>query len=185
MVRLRGAPRAPAPVRPGRPEAEADLRFGSNRVRDRRRRSNPRSADPPRARTPQERRRLGRVRSLRRALGQGRVGQALRDHGRRAPRHLLASRGARSMNGLQLALPGVLADSVEWVWSDDFDEVADVKRYEHSTVMRDEVVRALGPRPGGVYGDATLGGGGHPLPFLAPHPNPLVAAIAPDRNAPT
>jgi 16S rRNA (cytosine1402-N4)-methyltransferase len=87
------------------------------------------------------------------------------------------------MNGLQLALPGVLADSVEWVWSDDFEEVADVKRYEHSTVMRDELVRALAPRPGGVYVDATLGGGGHTVALLEAEPRARVFAIDRDRNA--
>jgi 16S rRNA C1402 N4-methylase RsmH len=49
--------------------------------------------------------------------------------------------------------------AIEWVWRDDF-EMSDVKRFEHTTVMRDEVVRALAPRDGGVYVDATLGGGG-------------------------
>ena len=54
------------------------------------------------------------------------------------------------MSNPQLALPGLLAadSSVEWVWRDDFDEVSDVKRYEHTTVMRDEVARALAPRAG-------------------------------------
>src|SRR5580693_1008014 len=87
------------------------------------------------------------------------------------------------MNGLQLALPGVLADSVEWVWSDDFEEVADVKRYEHSTVMRDELVRALAPRAGGVYVDATLGGGGHTVALLEAEPRARVVAIDRDRSA--
>jgi 16S rRNA (cytosine1402-N4)-methyltransferase len=87
------------------------------------------------------------------------------------------------MNGLQLALPGVLADSVEWVWSDDFDEVADVKRYEHSTVMRDELVRALAPQPGGIYVDATLGGGGHTIALLEAEPKARVIAFDRDREA--
>ena len=34
-------------------------------------------------------------------------------------------------------------------------------RAPHVTVLRDEVVAALAPREGGVYVDATLGGGGH------------------------
>jgi 16S rRNA (cytosine1402-N4)-methyltransferase len=33
--------------------------------------------------------------------------------------------------------------------------------FHHTTVLADEAVRLLAPRPGGVYCDATLGGGGH------------------------
>ncbi len=87
------------------------------------------------------------------------------------------------MNGLQLALPGVLADSVEWVWSDDLEEASDVKRYEHSTVMREELVAALAPRPGGIYVDATLGGGGHTIALLEVEPKARVVAIDRDRSA--
>jgi 16S rRNA (cytosine1402-N4)-methyltransferase len=86
------------------------------------------------------------------------------------------------MNGLQLALPGVLADSVEWVWS-DFEEVVEVKRYEHSTVMRDEVVQAFAPRAGGTYVDATLGGGGHTVALLEAEPRARVIAFDRDRSA--
>lgn len=87
------------------------------------------------------------------------------------------------MSNLQLALPGVLADSVEWVWSDDFEEVADVKRFEHATVMRDEVVRAIAPRPGGLYVDATLGGGGHTVALLEAEPKATVIALDRDKSA--
>ncbi len=87
------------------------------------------------------------------------------------------------MSSLQLALPGVLADSVEWVWSDDFEEVADVKRFEHATVMRDEVVRAIAARPGGLYVDATLGGGGHTVALLEAEPKARVIALDRDRSA--
>jgi 16S rRNA (cytosine1402-N4)-methyltransferase len=66
------------------------------------------------------------------------------------------------MNDAQLALPGVVVDSsVEWVWSDDAGEEATVSEFVHATVMRSEVLVALAPRDGGVYVDATLGGGGH------------------------
>ena len=83
------------------------------------------------------------------------------------------------MSNLQLALPGVLASdsSVEWVWRDDFDEVTDVKRYEHATVMRGEVVRALGPRAGGTYVDATLGGAGHAVAILEAEPKARVVGL--------
>jgi 16S rRNA (cytosine1402-N4)-methyltransferase len=98
------------------------------------------------------------------------------------------------MSNLQLALPGVLAtEAVEWVWRDDFDEVSDVKRFEHTTVMRDEIVRAIAPRPGGVYVDATLGGGGHTVALLEAEPrarfvgidrDPAAIAAAEERLAP-
>ncbi len=98
------------------------------------------------------------------------------------------------MSTLQLALPGVMPDSaVEWVWRDDFDEVTDVKRFEHATVMRDEVVRAIAPRAGGVYVDATLGAGGHTVALLEAEPkarivgldrDPAAIAAAEERLAP-
>jgi 16S rRNA (cytosine1402-N4)-methyltransferase len=88
------------------------------------------------------------------------------------------------MSNLQLALPGVLPDpSVEWVWSDDFDEVSDVKRFEHTTVMRDEVVRALAPRPAGIYVDATLGAGGHTVALLEAEPKARIVGIDRDPAA--
>jgi 16S rRNA (cytosine1402-N4)-methyltransferase len=88
------------------------------------------------------------------------------------------------MSTLQLALPGVLADSaVEWVWRDDFDEVTDVKRFEHATVMRDEVVRALAPRAGGVYVDATLGAGGHTVALLEAEPKARIVGLDRDPAA--
>jgi len=88
------------------------------------------------------------------------------------------------MNSLQLRLPGVLAEaSVEWVWRDDFDEVRDVKRFEHATVMRDEVVRAVAPRPGGVYVDATLGAAGHTVALLEAEPKAHIIAMDRDPAA--
>lgn len=47
------------------------------------------------------------------------------------------------------------------VTPDDFDPSRAPVPFEHVTVMRDEVTRAIAPRDGGVYVDATLGGGGH------------------------
>jgi 16S rRNA (cytosine1402-N4)-methyltransferase len=89
------------------------------------------------------------------------------------------------MTSLQLALPGVLsADSaVEWIWRDDFDEETDVKRFEHVTVMRDDVVRALAPRAGGTYVDATMGGGGHTVALLEVEPKARVVAMDRDPAA--
>jgi 16S rRNA (cytosine1402-N4)-methyltransferase len=99
------------------------------------------------------------------------------------------------MSNLQLALPGLLSGEVasEWVWHEDVDDMNDVKRFEHTTVMRDEVVRALMPRPGCTYVDATLGGGGHTVAILEAEPkariigldrDPVAIAAAEERLAP-
>ncbi|MGD0676108.1 MAG: 16S rRNA (cytosine(1402)-N(4))-methyltransferase RsmH [Polyangiaceae bacterium] len=88
------------------------------------------------------------------------------------------------MSNLQLALPGVLADTpAEWVWHDDFHEVSDVKRFEHATVMRGEVVRALEPRAGHLYVDLTLGAGGHTVAILEAQPKARVVALDRDPAA--
>jgi 16S rRNA (cytosine1402-N4)-methyltransferase len=81
------------------------------------------------------------------------------------------------MSNLQLALPGLLSEPDEWVWRDDFEEVTDVKRFEHATVMRDEIVRAIAPRAGGVYVDATLGGAGHSVALLELEPKAHIVAF--------
>ncbi len=99
------------------------------------------------------------------------------------------------MSNLQLALPGLLSgeSNVEWVWHEDADDMTDAKRFEHTTVLRDEVVRALAPRAGGVYVDATLGGGGHTIALLEAEPkarifgfdrDPVAIAAAEERLAP-
>jgi 16S rRNA (cytosine1402-N4)-methyltransferase len=88
------------------------------------------------------------------------------------------------MTSAQLALPGLLADgSVEWVWRDDFDEEPEVKRFEHETVMRGEVVHAIAPRAGGVYVDVTLGAGGHTVALLEAEPKAKIIALDRDPNA--
>jgi 16S rRNA (cytosine1402-N4)-methyltransferase len=88
------------------------------------------------------------------------------------------------MSSLQLALPGVLSsESVEWIWRDDFDQESDVKRFEHATVMRQEVVAALAPRTGGVYVDATLGAGGHTVALLEVEPRARIVGLDRDPAA--
>lgn len=89
------------------------------------------------------------------------------------------------MSNLQLALPGVIAEEAadEWVWTDEFEEVTDVRRLEHATVMRDEVIRAIAPRAGGVYVDATFGGGGHTVALLEAEPGARVVAFDRDPAA--
>jgi 16S rRNA (cytosine1402-N4)-methyltransferase len=88
------------------------------------------------------------------------------------------------MSNLQLALPGVLASESpgEWVWRDDLEET-DVKRFEHATVMRQEVVQAVAPRAGGVYVDVTFGAGGHTVALLEAEPRARVVAIDRDPEA--
>ncbi len=73
------------------------------------------------------------------------------------------------MSGAQLAFPGLLESStiVEWVWSEDEGEVNVVESFVHATVMKEEIVAALAPKDGGIYVDATLGGGGHAEAILA------------------
>ncbi len=74
------------------------------------------------------------------------------------------------MSNLQLALPGVLATELvdEWVWSEDFNEVIDVKRFEHATVMRDEVVRAIARGPAGRTSTRRSVRAGTPSPSWRP-----------------
>lgn len=83
----------------------------------------------------------------------------------------------------QLALPGVLEGStIEWVWADETEGDNDVT-FAHTTVMMHEVAGALAPRDGGVYIDATLGGGGHTEAILQAAEGARVIAFDRDINA--
>jgi 16S rRNA (cytosine1402-N4)-methyltransferase len=85
----------------------------------------------------------------------------------------------------QLALPGLLAESpIEWVWAEESEGEVDVT-FAHTTVMKHEVVLALAPRDGGVYIDATLGGGGHTEAILEACPGARVIAFDRDASAVT
>ncbi|KKS68235.1 MAG: Ribosomal RNA small subunit methyltransferase H [candidate division TM6 bacterium GW2011_GWE2_42_60] len=55
--------------------------------------------------------------------------------------------------------------------------------YQHKTVLLREVVEYLAPKPGGVYLDATFGGGGHTRALLTQEPNCRVIACDWDKNA--
>ncbi|HEY6560678.1 MAG TPA: 16S rRNA (cytosine(1402)-N(4))-methyltransferase RsmH [Polyangiaceae bacterium] len=55
--------------------------------------------------------------------------------------------------------------------------------FTHVTVMPAEVVQALNPQPGGVYVDATAGGGGHSLALLEACPSARVIAFDRDPMA--
>jgi len=52
------------------------------------------------------------------------------------------------------------------VWKSVMDEGAGSSRQSHTSVMADEAVSLMGVRPGGVWIDATLGGGGHAAMIL-------------------
>ena len=83
----------------------------------------------------------------------------------------------------QLALPGLIAEqAIEWVWAEDAEGESDVS-FEHTTVMKDEVVAALAPEDGRVYVDATLGGGGHTEAILSIAPGARVIAFDRDETA--
>jgi 16S rRNA (cytosine1402-N4)-methyltransferase len=53
----------------------------------------------------------------------------------------------------------------------------------HATVLRTEAVAALCPRPGGVYVDATLGGGGHAEALLDQNEGATVIGVDQDARA--
>jgi 16S rRNA (cytosine1402-N4)-methyltransferase len=83
----------------------------------------------------------------------------------------------------QLALPGVIAEqAIEWVWAEDAEGDAEVT-FEHTTVMKSEIVAALAVDGGGVYVDATLGGGGHTEAILEASPDARVIAFDRDETA--
>jgi 16S rRNA (cytosine1402-N4)-methyltransferase len=83
----------------------------------------------------------------------------------------------------QLALPGLIAEqAIEWVWAEDAEGESDVS-FEHTTVMKAEVVAALAPENGRVYVDSTLGGGGHSEALLAADPGVRVIAFDRDETA--
>lgn len=88
---------------------------------------------------------------------------------------------------LALPLPGLAedfaSDRVEWIWSEDEDQENAMESFVHATVMRDEIVQALAPRAGGIYVDATLGGGGHTEAILMAEPGARVIAFDRDEIA--
>lgn len=55
--------------------------------------------------------------------------------------------------------------------------------YQHKTVLIREVIEYLSPKPGGVYIDATFGGGGHTRALLLQEPTCRVIACDWDKNA--
>ena len=66
---------------------------------------------------------------------------------------------------------------------DDFMPPPEAPAFGHTTVLGAEVVAAIAPHSGGVYVDATLGGGGHTESILAAAPGAMVIGIDQDRRA--
>jgi 16S rRNA (cytosine1402-N4)-methyltransferase len=84
----------------------------------------------------------------------------------------------------QLALPGIPGAAVEdFVWTEEGTDDMESAPFSHTTVMRNEVVMALAPQNGGLFIDATLGGGGHTEAILEADPRARVLAIDRDENA--
>jgi 16S rRNA (cytosine1402-N4)-methyltransferase len=80
----------------------------------------------------------------------------------------------------QLFLPGLPDEGSEWIWSDEEPgEEIDVSAFVHETVMLREIVDALSPATidGGVFVDATLGGGGHTEGILEASASSKVIAL--------
>lgn len=63
------------------------------------------------------------------------------------------------------------------LWMDEMQTLA------HVSVMPNEVSQAVGPRPGGLYVDATLGAGGHTEALLMRSPDIRVVAFDRDEEA--
>ncbi len=63
------------------------------------------------------------------------------------------------------------------------DSIADFPEFRHIPVLSREVVTGLVPRAGGVYLDATVGGGGHSRLLLESDPDVRVVAIDQDDQA--
>jgi 16S rRNA (cytosine1402-N4)-methyltransferase len=84
----------------------------------------------------------------------------------------------------QLALPGIPGAAVEdFVWTEEGTDDMESAPFSHTTVMKNEVVAALAPQNGGLFIDATLGGGGHTEAILEVDPRVRVLAIDRDENA--
>ncbi len=83
----------------------------------------------------------------------------------------------------QLALPGLLEGGIEWVWTEEEGQMDASDTYEHTTVMLREVVAALAPKDGGLYVDATAGGGGHTEAILLANESCRVIAFDRDPRA--
>jgi 16S rRNA (cytosine1402-N4)-methyltransferase len=69
------------------------------------------------------------------------------------------------------------------VTPDDFMPPPEAVPFGHTTVLGAEVIAALAPRSGGVYVDATLGGGGHAESILDAAPGAMVIGIDQDHRA--
>ena len=161
---VRGAAREAAAVRPRGAEAQAHLRLRRGRVRDRRLRAHPRPADAARPRRPQARTSSGRAAASTPSSGTRRPGRRTSRPPKTSGARSRASRGARAMSDAP-ARPagralGRRGDRVGLVRGDGRGDRREALRARDRHAGRGRP-RARAPRDGGVYVDATLGGGGH------------------------
>ena len=70
-----------------------------------------------------------------------------------------------------------------WAEVDDSHADREVPTYAHTTVLRSETVSLLGVRAGGLYIDATIGGGGHAEAILETSPGCIVWGVDRDPRA--
>ncbi len=70
-----------------------------------------------------------------------------------------------------------------WAEVDESQVDREQPTYRHATVMRSETVSMLAVRSGGVYVDATLGGGGHAEAILEAMPGSMVVGVDRDPAA--
>lgn len=70
-----------------------------------------------------------------------------------------------------------------WAEVDDSHADREVPTYSHTTVLRNETVSLLGVRAGGLYVDATVGGGGHTEAILEGSPGCVVWGVDRDPRA--
>jgi 16S rRNA (cytosine1402-N4)-methyltransferase len=70
-----------------------------------------------------------------------------------------------------------------WAELEDRHQDREAPGFAHTTVLRDEAVALLDPRPGAVYVDGTVGGGGHTDELLDRAPGAVVIGIDRDPAA--
>jgi 16S rRNA (cytosine1402-N4)-methyltransferase len=94
-----------------------------------------------------------------------------------------AAHSYASVHVLPCAKPGAEFGAEPDGWEEFEDMSGPVSRFVHTSVMLGEIVEALSLRPGGVYVDVTLGGGGHSEAVLEAEPGARVLGFDRDPRA--